>query len=132
MAEDKEETGAIGEDRDAQILARAQEIRAQRGLSLVEAMILAEEELIAALKGDDLPASFTITLQVKPRVARWILATFGGHAKYTVEERLAAYLVTVMNRSRITAIRRSEPAPEIPKGGEAVTLRREHMASLGL
>lgn len=129
MSENPQEKAASA---DEILLARAQEIRSARGVSLVESMIMAEEEQIAKLQGDALPLEFTITLQVKPRVARWIMATFGGHAKFTIEERLAAYLITVLNRTRITAIRRSEPAPEIPKGGsEAVTLRREHMAALG-
>lgn len=132
MTENTEEKGVITQDRDSRILERAIQIKEDRGLPLVEAMIMAEEELIAQLKGDALPLEFTVKLVVKPRVARWILQTFGGHATFTVEDRLAAYLIILLNRTRITAIRRSEPAPEIPKGGEAVTLRREHMAALGM
>ncbi len=132
MTENKEETAPIAKDRDTRILERAMKIKEDRGVPLVEAMLIAEEEIMASVEASAIPTRFTITIEVKPRIGRWIVATFGGHAKFTLEDRLAAYLVTVLNRSRIQAIRRSEPAPEIPKGGEAVTLRREHMASLGL
>jgi hypothetical protein len=110
---------------DTEILARAQEIQADRGGSLVDAMIEAESELTAP-KSEELPRSFTVTLHVKPRVARWIVQLFGGHSTFSIEDRLGAYLVTVLNRTRVQAMRQNEPPAEVRKGG-AVTLRREHM-----
>lgn len=106
---------------DDKILARAQEIKASRGISLTDAMIRAEEELAPK---PTVPADFTVTIPVKPRVARWILAEFTPTKTHTTEQRLAAYLATVLGRSRITAMRYAEEPAEIGEGG-AVTLRRE-------
>lgn len=108
------------ENTDEKILARAQEIRAERGGSLTDAMIRAEAELQPEAS---VPGEFTVTIPVKPRVARWILSEFAPVGGYSVEERLAAYLVTVLNRARISALRTAEEAPEITEG-RAVTLRR--------
>lgn len=106
---------------DEKILARAQEIKAERGISLTDAMIRAEDELAPK---PTVPADFTVTIPVKPRVARWIVEEFEPTKTHTTEERLAAYLATVLSRARVTAMRFAEEAPEIGEGG-AVTLRRE-------
>ena len=106
---------------DEMILAKAQEISKERGIGLVDAMIEAEEELRPR---PELQTSFMVPIEVKPRVARWIVETFGGHAKYTVEERIGAYLSVLLGRTRVSARRADEPAPEVQKG-EAVTMRRD-------
>lgn len=105
---------------DEKILARAQEIKAELGCSLTDAMIRAEEELAPR---PTVPEGFTITIPVKPRVARWIVTEFAPTKTHTTEERLAAFLAIVLNRSRVTAMRYAEEAPDIQEGG-AVTLRR--------
>ena len=110
----------MSDAQDEKILARAQEIKAERAISLTEAMILAEEELAPR---PTVPSSFTITISVKPRVARWIVEEFASTKTHTTEERLAAFLSIVLNRSRVTALRFAEEGPEIQEGG-AVTLRR--------
>ena len=106
---------------DEKILVRAQEIKAERGISLTDAMIRAEDELAPK---PSVPSDFTVTIPVKPRVARWIVEEFAPTKTHTTEERLAAYLTIILSRSRVTAMRFAEDAPEIGEGG-AVTLRRE-------
>ena len=106
---------------DEKILARAQEIKVERNISLTDAMIRAEEELAPK---PTVPADFTVTIPVKPRVARWIVEEFAPTKTHTTEERLAAYLGIILNRARVTAMRFAEDAPDIQEGG-AVTLRRE-------
>jgi len=111
----------VTENNDEKILARAQEIKAERGLSLTDAMLSAEDELAPA---PVVPASFTVTIPVKSRVARWIMQEFTPTKTHTTEARLAAYLQIVLNRSRVAALRAAEEGPDIGEGG-AVTLRRE-------
>lgn len=117
--------------RDDIILALAVKIRDESGgtVSLVDAMIQAEEELFAP-KAESWPTSFTLTMHVKPRVSRWIVQTFGGHASLSIEERLAAYLVQIIGRTAVRVRRESEPPPELDRGTGAVTMRREHMQKL--
>lgn len=117
------------EDRDARILARAREIQAESEVSLVDAMIEAEAELFAP-KAPELPKSFLVEIPVKPRVARWILATFGGHPEFTVEHRLGAFISQYLGRVAVRVRRESEPPPELEKGSGGVTMRREHMQKL--
>lgn len=105
---------------DEKVLARAQEIKAQRGISLADAMIWASEELAPR---PSVPAEFTVTIPVKPRVARWIMSEFERTKTHTTEERLAAYLGIILNRARVTAMRFAEEAPDIQEGG-AVTMPR--------
>lgn len=111
----------MADNNDETILTRAKEIQRERGGSLTDAMIRAEEELAPKAT---VPAEFTVTIPVKPRVARWIVEEFAPTRTHTTEERLAAYLEVCLNRARITAMRFAEEAPEIQEGG-AVTLRRE-------
>jgi hypothetical protein len=113
-------------DRDSEILSRAMQIKADRGLSLTDAMLQAESEFLQPDAPQPFPSSFAVELHVKPRVARWIVQIFGGHETLTIEERLGAYLVTVLNRDRVKTIRLSEPPPDVGKG-QAVSIRREHM-----
>lgn len=113
----------MAENQDEKILSRAHEIKSERGGSLTDAMILAEQELAPK---PSIPEEFTVTIPVKPRVARWIVSEFSATATHSTEQRLAAYLTTVLSRARITAMRFSEDAPDIPKdAGRAVTLRRD-------
>ena len=108
------------ENMDEKILERAQEIVSEQGKSLIEAMLIAESELIAP---SDIPASFTVEIFVKPRVARWIMAQFQENQHHTLEVRLAAYLGTTLSRTRVTAMRDMREDPTIGEGG-AVTLRK--------
>ena len=110
----------MSEINDDELLARAQEIQADKGGSLTDAMILAESELSPK---PSVPASFTVTVEIKPRVARWIMEEFAATATHTTEQRLGAYLSTHLSRARVTAMRYAEEAPEIGEGG-AVTMRR--------
>ncbi len=105
---------------DDQILELAQEIKSKEGGSLTDAMLKAEERLAPK---PSIPEDFTVTIPVKPRVARWIVEEFGGHAHHSLETRLGAYLTTVLNRARIDTIRIAEEAPDIQEG-QAVTMTR--------
>ena len=109
------------ENQDEKILARAQEIKAERGISLTDAMISAEFELAPK---PEIPASFTVTIPLKPRIASWILREFVPTKTHTTEDRLAAYLAIVLSRARVTATRHAEEGQDIQEGS-AVTLRRE-------
>ena len=109
---------------DEEVLELAQKIKADRGLSLTDAMIAAEDELSPA---PSIPESFTVTIPVKGRVAKWIMEEFGGHATHSVEDRLAAYLTTVLSRSRVQAMRYAEEGEDVQEG-KAVTLRRDQFA----
>jgi len=105
---------------DEKILERAREIASEQRKPLIEAMLIAESELIAPA---DIPKSFTVEIFVKPRVARWILAQFPANKNHSLEERLAAYIGTVLSRTRVTALRDMREDPTIGEGG-AVTLRK--------
>lgn len=91
---------------DDALLIRAREIQAEQGGSLVDAMIAAEDE--TRPEAAELPSSFTVTIKVKPRLARWIIATFRETAEHTPEERLGAYLATVLMQDRVRSRRMSE------------------------
>jgi hypothetical protein len=106
---------------EEQLLARAKEIQAGSGKSIVDAMIQAENELGG---DDDLPLTYTIELEVKPIVSKWILSTFGGSKKWPLEVRLAAYLSKHLGRARVMHKRDSEEPAEITDGG-AVSVRRD-------
>lgn len=107
-------------NKDEEILSQARAIQEATGKSLIDAMILAEEKLTPKA---EVPSEFTVTIPVKARVARWIVEEFAATPTHSTEERLAAYLITVLNRARMTSIRMAEEAPDIGEGG-AVTLRR--------
>lgn len=109
---------------DEQILERAHAIKSERGISLTDAMIAAEDELTPEAA---IPTAFTVTIPVKARVAKWIGDEFGGHASFTIEERLGAYLTTVLSRSRVMAMRYAEEGEDVTEG-KAVTLRRDQFA----
>lgn len=111
----------MNENNDENVLILAREIQSERGGSLTDAMILAEERLQPVR---EIPTSFTVQLDVKPRVARWILDEFKPTDRHTTEDRLAAYLQIILNRTRVTARRAAEEGPDIGEGG-AVTLRRD-------
>lgn len=70
--------------------------------------------------------SFTITLRLKPRVAAWVREVFGGHPKYTIEQRLAAWLEGIINRERAAYAAKERPTSG-PVKGKAVTLRRHEL-----
>lgn len=108
------------DDKGEIILARAREIQEERGLSLVDAMLKAEAELEPR---PEIQTEFTVTFKVKPRVGRWIVSEFAATGTHKMEERLAAYLETVMSRARVLAMRFGEEAPDIVEG-RAVTMRR--------
>lgn len=108
-------------EQDELILEKARKIQKKKGVSLTDAMIMAEDELMPKA---EVPGEFTVTIPVKARVARWVLDEFKPTKTHTTEERLAAYLVVVLNRARMTSIRLSEEAPDIGEGG-AVTMRRD-------
>lgn len=110
----------MDDNKDELILARAKEIRGERGGSLTDAMIQAEHDLTPP---EEIALSFTIEVHVKKRVSRWITQVFTPTDTHTTEERLAAYVSTVLNRARVTSIRFAEEAPDIGEGG-AVTMRR--------
>lgn len=122
MTENKQEKDAISE---AEILEKAREIQSAQGVSLVDAMILAEQELAPAAS---VPESFTVTIPVKPRVAKWIMREFVARDGFTIEDRLAAYLGVVLNRSRVTAMREAQEAPEIGEGQAVTMTRRQFQA----
>lgn len=116
----------VGDD-EAQIIMKAREIQAEQGVSLVDAMILAEQELAPEAS---VPESFTVTIPVKARVAKWVMREFVARDGFSVEDRLAAYLAVVLNRSRVTAMREAQEAPEIGEG-QAVTMTRRQFQAKG-
>lgn len=108
------------EPTDDQILERAKAIQSERGGSLTDAMISAEEQLRPKPK---LPEAFTVTIPVKARVARWVMAEFEPVGDFSTEDRLGAWLAGELGRARIRAMRAAEDAPDIGQGG-AVTMTR--------
>jgi len=112
----------MSDNKDEILLARAREIVADRGGSLTEAMLAAEAELAPK---SELPTSFTVMIQVKPRVAKWVIEEFGGHPSLTIEERLGAFLEIELahTRGRVIKVRREQA--QITKGGGAVTVTRD-------
>jgi hypothetical protein len=113
---------------DETILDLARVIAAKDGVSLTSAMILAEEQLRPA---PSLPESYTVTIKVKPRVSRWVQDVFGGHAKFSIEERLGAYLETHLNRIRIIERREAAQAPDIEKGAAVSMTRAQFLGKVG-
>lgn len=109
------------EPTDDEILALAQSIKAEKGLPLAEAM----DEAIRRLtrRGDDIDCTFTLTVQLKPRVARFYRKEFAGHPTLSVEERLSKFVEMKLNEIRGQALARSRADPDIQEG-QANTLRR--------
>lgn len=110
----------MAETTDDKILERAQELVKSEGISLVEGMLMAEAEIMAPA---DLPTSFTVKINVKPRVARWVMLQFQATPDHSLEDRLAAYIGSILPRTRVTAMRDLREDPTIGEG-QAVTLRR--------
>jgi len=106
---------------DDEILALAQEIKGERGVTLVEAMDIAAHKLTN--QGAEVDTRFEIVLDLKPRVAKFFRESFSGHPTLTVEERLAAFLVMQLNRLRGEALARTRSEADIEEG-QANTLRR--------
>jgi len=106
---------------DDEILALAQEIKGERGVTLVEAMDIAAHK--HTNQGDEFDTRFEIVLELKPRVAKFFRENFSGHPTLTVEERLAAFLVMQLNRLRGEALARTRSEADIEEG-QANTLRR--------
>lgn len=106
---------------DEQILELAQEIKAERGIPLVEAMDIASSKLRNG--GAEIDCTFTLELELKPRVAKFFRENFAGHPTMTVEERLASFVTMHLNRLRGEALARSRAEGDIQEG-KANTLRR--------
>jgi hypothetical protein len=101
-------------DSDEAILERAQEIKKEKGIPLTEAIDIAATEAYRAASAID--TEFTITLNLKPRVAKFFREEFAGHPELTVEERMAVYIETILNRMRGQALARARKDPEIEQG----------------
>ena len=106
---------------DDQILELAQEIKADRGIPLVEAMDIASAKLHNA--GQEVNCVFDLKVTLKPRVAKFFRQSFAGHPTMSVEERLAAFLAMTLNRLRGEALSRTRAEAEISEGG-ANSIRR--------
>lgn len=110
---------------DDQILERAREIKERTGVTLSEAMFVAEKELSPK---PAIPETFEIELNVKPKVSRWIIETFQPTKTHTREQRLAAFISQMLNRTRVSALRAMEQGEDIQEG-RAVTLSRSQFAA---
>ena len=102
-----------------ELFERAREIMAERGCSLAEAAAIAESDGTA---DTTYPSEVTVTLTLKPKVARWVVQTFTATRQHSMEDRLAAFIVSQLNRARIRAIRDGEGPASVRKG-KAVTVR---------
>lgn len=108
---------ASQEDND--LMKRAHELSERRNISVSRAVAMLEER---AAKGSE-GGSYSISLQLKPRVARWVDETFGGHPNFTTEERLGAWLAQIITRERANfrASQRDSKKADVTKGA-AVTI----------
>jgi hypothetical protein len=109
---------------DDEILKRARQIVKAEGVSLTDAMLRAEVELIPKPEGPS--PVFEVTLTLKPRVAAWVRAVFTPMESHTTEERLAVYLAALLNQARLQALKAGRTYDKPQKGG-AVTLPRHIM-----
>lgn len=105
------------------LIDRAKEISAKKGVSLSEAMERAEVEL---LPKPERQTKFVVELELKPRLASWVVETFQATATHTMEQRLAAYISTILSRDRVRVRRFTEPTAEVVEG-QAVTVRRDQI-----
>jgi hypothetical protein len=104
-----------------QVLDMARKIVTERGVSLSEAVAIAE----ASLAPDTaFPDRFTVTIPVRAKVARWVAAEFSGHPTLSVEDRLGEYLSIHLARARIIALRAGEAPAEVGMG-RAVSVPRD-------
>lgn len=106
---------------DDEILVEAQRIKAERGISLVEAMDIAAAKMANA--GKEIDCSFEITLELKPRVAKFFRDSFAGHPTMSVEQRLGKFLEMQLNRLRGEALAKTRAEADIVEG-QANTIRR--------
>jgi hypothetical protein len=106
---------------DDEILALAQEIKTERGVSLVEAMDIASVKLNNA--GKEIDCNFKLDLTLKPRVAKFFRDSFSGHPDLSVEERLSKFVEMQLNKLRGEALARTRSEAEIEEG-KANTIRR--------
>jgi len=113
---------------DEMILELAQQIKKQENIPLTDAMIAAEVRLQPA---PELQDSFEVPIKLKPRVAAWVIREFGGHPKFTIEERLGAYFSQVLNRTRVEAMRFAEDAPDIKTDGAVSMMRHKFQEKAG-
>jgi hypothetical protein len=107
---------------DDELLERAQQIKADRGCSLAEAMDIAQGQAAKAASGVD--TTFHITLELKPRVARFFRQSFDGHPTMSVEERMAKFLEIQLNKLRGQALAQTRIEATEATEGEARTIRR--------
>lgn len=105
---------------DDEVLALANEIKAERGIPLTEAMILAEQKL---LKPAGIDTEFTIHLDLKPKVAKFYRTEFGKHPEKSVEECMAIWITQLLQIQRGQALARFREDLEIVEG-ESRTVRR--------
>jgi hypothetical protein len=106
---------------DDMILAKAQELRAERpSLGLTSAMLEAEA-ILRPSKRREMQTRFEVTVELKPRHARWVHQTLGGHPQFSVEERLGAFLSIQLGRIAVEKRALLEEAAQVVKG-EAVTV----------
>lgn len=109
------------DNQDDAILELAQQIKIDRGISLVEAMDIAAIKLRSG--GKEVDCVFNLRLELKPRVAKFFRDNFAGHPTLNVEERLALFLTMHLNRMRGEALAKSRAEADIQEG-QANTLRR--------
>jgi len=99
---------------DEDILELAQSIKKEKGIPLAEAMDIAGHRLAKA--GANMQTTFELTIELKPRVAKFFRDEFAGHPTLTVEQRLAKFIEMQLNRLRGQALARSRKDPEISEG----------------
>lgn len=114
---------------DDEILTKAQEIKAERGISLVEAMDIASAQLTNG--GKEVQTTFELKLELKPRVAKFFRESFAGHPTLSVEERLSLFIAMHLNQLRGQALAQTRVEAEIGEG-QAATIRRSTFLARGL
>lgn len=114
---------------DDQVLELAQEIKENKGISLLEAMDIASSQL--ENQGQEIDCVFNLEVTLKPRVAKFFRETFSGHPKLSVEERLALFVAMQMNKIRGDALARTRAEADITDG-KANTIRRSTFMERGL
>lgn len=107
---------------DDQILELAQEIRATHGGTLTDAMIQAEHQLTKSKIKDGIDCEFTMTVTVKPKVAKFFREQFPPTARHTTEERIAIWLAQYMNMKRGRVLSATREPGKVGEG-EATTVR---------
>jgi hypothetical protein len=85
-------------------------------------MDIAQGQAAKAASGVD--TTFHITLELKPRVARFFRQSFDGHPTMSVEERMAKFLEIQLNKLRGQALAQTRIEATEATEGEARTIRR--------